>query len=49
MTDQDAAKGPEKTVDELIKEIRREPAPRRMLELARALQAALDKRDADQK
>lgn len=45
MAEQEAAKQPDKAVEDLMKEIRRESMPRRMLELAKALQAALDKRD----
>ena len=49
MAEQAAVNNPDKAVEELMKEIRREEVPKRILELARALQAALDKREATQK
>lgn len=46
MKKQESANCPDRAVEDLMKEIRREPTPRRILELAKALQAALDKRDS---
>lgn len=43
---QESANCPDRAVEDLMKEIRREPTPHRILELAKALQAALDKRDS---
>ncbi|MFC3073202.1 hypothetical protein [Shinella pollutisoli] len=45
VTEQEAAKNPDKAVEDLMKEIQREQVPRRIIELAQALQAALDERD----
>lgn len=45
MAEQEAAKQSDKAVEDLMKEIHRESTPHRMLELAKALQAALDKRE----
>ena len=36
----------EDAVEKLMSEIRREPVPQRMVELAQALQAALDERES---
>ncbi|WLS05750.1 hypothetical protein [Shinella oryzae] len=46
MTDQHTARDADKAIEDLIRQIRQEPLPRKMVELAKALQDALDKRDA---
>lgn len=45
MAEKKTAKQLDKAIEDLMDEIRREPMPHRMLELAKALQAALDKRN----
>ena len=46
MKEQELGNYSDKAVEDIMKEIRREPTPHRILELAKALQAALDKRDS---
>ena len=46
VTEQEAAKNPDKAIENLVKEIRRERVPKRIIELAQALQAALDEQEA---
>lgn len=46
MTDQHTARDADKAIEDLIRQIRQEPLPRKMVELAKSLQDALDKRDA---
>lgn len=46
MKKQELVNCPDKAVEDLMKEIRHEPTPHRILELAKALQAALDERDS---